>query len=55
MLDYYYSVKNPFEAKQIGSAIYFPKRSQKIKNKIRRLRNKRKNRKWLENLTTKMK
>ena len=44
MLDYYYSVKNPFEKEQIGSAIYFPKRSQKIKNKIRRLRNKRKNR-----------
>ena len=45
MPDYYYSVKNPFEAEQIGSAIYFPKRLQKIKNKIRRLRNKRKNRK----------
>ena len=46
MLDYY-SVKNPFEADQIGSAIYFPKRSQKIKNKIKRLKNKRNNRKWL--------
>lgn len=44
MLDYYYSVKNPFEAEQIGSAIYFPKRSQKIKNKIRRLKYGKKNR-----------
>lgn len=41
----YYTTKNPFEKEQIGSAIYFPKRSHKIKNKIRRLRNKRKNRK----------
>ena len=45
MLDYYFSVKKPFEKEQIGSAIYFPKRSQKIKNKIRRLRNKRGRRK----------
>lgn len=30
MLDYY-KTKNPFEKEQIGSAIYFPKRSQKIK------------------------
>ena len=43
MLDYYYSVKDPFQAEQIGSAIFFSKRSQKIKNKIRRLINKRKN------------
>ena len=43
MLDYYYSVKDPFQAEQIGSAIFFPKRYQKIKNKIRILRNKRKN------------
>ena len=43
MLDYYYSVKSPFQTEQIGSAIYFSKRSQKIKNKIRILRNKRKN------------
>ena len=45
MLDYYFSVKDPFEREQIGSAIYFPKRSQKIKNKIKRLRNKRRFRK----------
>lgn len=34
MLDYF-SIKNLFEKEQIGSAIYFPKRSQKIKNKIK--------------------
>ena len=44
MLDYY-KTKDPFEKEQIGSAIYFPKRSQKIKNKISRLKNKRRNRK----------
>ena len=44
-LDCYFSVKDPFQAEQIGSVIFFPKRSQKIKNKIRRLKNKRKSRK----------
>lgn len=34
MLDYY-TTKNPFEKEQIRSAIYFPKHSHKIKNKIR--------------------
>ena len=41
----YYSYIDPFQPEQIGSAIYFPKRSQKIKNKIKRLKNKKKNRK----------
>lgn len=34
----YYSLKDPFQAEQIGSTIYFPKCSQKNKNKIRRLK-----------------
>lgn len=40
----YYTTKYPFEKEQIGSAIYFPKRSQKIKNKIRRLKYGKRNR-----------